>query len=132
MDVGALSTSIDQMMAYYGPDDDTLVYDTFAPGEMRGLKEIHDYYAPLLGSYNGIKVKMPVFVADSDGSFGVQIDTQDMKLAMKDGSTRYISLRQSDCVRRVNGKWYSFFEMVSYPVDPKTGKSTMENPAAFQ
>jgi hypothetical protein len=76
-------------------------------------------------------VKMPVFSDDSDGSFGVQIDTQDMELMMKDGSKKYISLRQSDCMRRVHGKWYSFFEMISYPVDAKTGKSIMANPGAF-
>ncbi|MDB6062821.1 MAG: hypothetical protein JWM78_2924 [Verrucomicrobiaceae bacterium] len=132
MDVGALSTSIEQLMAYYGPGDDILIYDTYFPGELRGRKEINDYYAAMMGSYSSIKVKMPEFVADSDGAFGIQIDTQDMELKMKDGSTKYISLRQSDCMRRVNNKWYSFFEMISYPVDMKTGKSIVENPTAFK
>jgi ketosteroid isomerase-like protein len=132
MDVGALSTSLDMLMQYYGPSDDTLIYDTFYPGELRGLKEIRNYYAAIMNSYNSIKVKMPEFSVDSDGSFGVQIDTQDMELDMKDGTKKYISLRQSDCMRRVNGKWYSFFEMISYPIDPKTGKAIMENPAAFK
>ena len=115
-----------------GPGDDVLVYDSFAPGELHGLKEIHDAYAPLMGSFTGVKVKMPIFVDDSDGSFGIQIDAQDIQLAMKDGSTKNISLRQSDCLRRVDGKWYSFFEMISFPMDAKTGKSVMANPAAFQ
>lgn len=132
MDVGTLSTTLTQLMQYYGPGDDTLVYDTFYPGELRGRKEISDYYAPIMSSYNSVKVQVPEFVADSDGLFGVQADTQDMQLAMNDGSTKYISLRQSDCMRRVNGKWYSFFEMISFPIDPKSNKAIMEKPAAFK
>ncbi len=131
MDVGALSTSIDELVSYYGPGSDVLVFDSFSPGEIRGLHELHDYYAPLMGSLSGIKVKMPLFVADSDGKFGIQIDTQDMQLKMKDGRTKYISLRQNDCMRRVDGSWKSFFEMISFPVEPATGKAVTSNPAAF-
>jgi hypothetical protein len=131
MDVGALSTSIDELVSYYGPGDDVLVFDSFAPGEIRGLHELHDYYAPLMASFSGIKVKMPLFVVDSDGKFGIQIDTQDMQLKMKDGSTKYISLRQNDCMRLVGGKWKSFFAMISFPIDPATGKAITGNPAAF-
>ena len=131
MDVGALSTNIGELVSYYGPGDDVLVFDSFHPGEIRGLHELHDYYAPLMGSFSAIKVKMPFFLADSDGKFGIQIDTQDMKLSMKDGSTKFISLRQSDCLRRVNSGWKSFFEMISFPVDPATGKAIIGNPAAF-
>jgi hypothetical protein len=132
MEVGAQSTSLDQLMAYYGPGDDVLIYDTYFPGELRGLKEVSSYYAAVMNSYNSIKVNMPEFVADSDGAFGIQIDTQDMELIMKDGSKKYISLRQSDCMRRVNGKWYSFFEMISYPIDAETGKAVLENPTVFK
>jgi ketosteroid isomerase-like protein len=132
MDIGSLAIGIDQLMQYYGPADDVLLYDAFYPGELQGLQEIRSYYTALMSSYSGIQVKMPEFVVDSDGSLGVQIDTQDLKLAMNDGSTKYISLRQSDCLRRAHGKWYSFFEMLSYPVDINTGKSIMENPAAYQ
>lgn len=132
MDVGVLSTNIDQLMSYYGPGNDFLVYDTFYPGEIRGKAELRAYYTPIMSSYNSVKVKMPLFVADSDGAFGVQLDQQQMQLAMKDGSTKYIALRQSDCMRRVDGKWYSFFEMVSFPVDMKTNKSVMEDKAAFK
>jgi ketosteroid isomerase-like protein len=131
MDVGAVSTSLAQLMPYYGPGDDVIVYDSYFPGELRGRKEISDYYAQIMGSYNAIKVNMPEFVTDSDGVFAVQADTQDMKLAMKDGTTKYIALRQSDCMRRVGSKWYSFMEMISYPIDPKTNRAIMENPAAF-
>lgn len=129
MDVGGVSTSLAQLMQYYGPGDDTLVYDTFYPGELRGLKQISGYYAAMMGGIAHSTLTMPEFVADSDGGFGIQADTQDLTLTLKDGSTKNISIRQSDCMRRVGGKWYSFFEMISFPIDMKSGKGIMENPA---
>jgi ketosteroid isomerase-like protein len=69
---------------------------------------------------------------DSDGAFGVQISQQHLKINMKDGSSQLMSFRQSDCLRRVGNKWYSFFEMGSFPVDAKSGKAMMANPAAHQ
>jgi ketosteroid isomerase-like protein len=123
MDVGGASVGLDKLMNYYGPGDDTLLYDAFSSKALIGKKEIADFYAPIMDSYNGISLEMPLFVADSDGSFGVQIDTQHITLNMKDGTTRKVALRQSDCMRRIGGKWYSFLEMVSYPVDAGTMKA---------
>ena len=130
MDVGGASQGLDMLMGYYGPTDDILLYDALHPRALIGKQEVRDYYAAIMGSYKGIKLSMPEFAVDNDGSFGVQIDAQDLTLSMNDGSTRNISLRQSDCMRRVNGKWYSFLEMISYPVDMKTNKGIMEGPGA--
>ena len=125
MDVGGASVGLDTRIGYYGPGDDTLLYDAFSPKAVIGKKEIADFYAPIMGSYDGISLTMPLFVVDSDGSFGIQIDTQQLTLNMKDGTTRKIALRQSDCMRRVGGKWFSFLEMISYPVDAKSMKAQM-------
>ncbi|MBK7283789.1 MAG: nuclear transport factor 2 family protein [Sphingomonadales bacterium] len=125
MDVGGASVGLEKLMSYYGPGDDTLLYDAFSPKAVIGKKEIADFYAPIMGSYDGISLTMPLFVVDSDGSFGIQIDTQQLTLNMKDGTTRKIALRQSDCMRRVGGKWFSFLEMISYPVDAKSMKAQM-------
>ncbi|MDE2563134.1 MAG: nuclear transport factor 2 family protein [Sphingomonadales bacterium] len=125
MDVGGASIGLEKLMNYYGPGDDTLLYDAFSPKALIGKKEIAEFYGPIMDSYNGISLAMPLFAADSDGSFGIQIDTQHLTLDMKDGTKRNIALRQSDCMRRVGDKWYSFMEMVSYPVDAKTMKAHM-------
>ena len=131
MEVGGASTSLAQLMDYYGPGDDTLVYDSFYPGALRGLKAIRNNYAAIMSGIAHSELKLPEFSAASDGRFGIQINTQDLRLTMKDGSTRYISLRQSDCMRRVGGKWYSFFEMISFPIDATSGKAIMANARAF-
>lgn len=122
MDIGGASTSLDMLMGYYGPSDDLLVYDSF-PSNMRGLKEVRAHFAPIMGSYTDIKLEMPDFVVDSDGLFGVQLDTQRITLKMKDGTTQKLALRQSDCMRKSGDKWYSFLEHLSFAIDPKTGKA---------
>ncbi len=127
MDVGGASVGLEKLMNYYGPGDDTLLYDAFSAKALIGKKEIADFYAPIMGSYTGITLTMPMFEVDSDGSFGVQIDTQELTLTMKDGSKRNVALRQSDCMRRVDGKWYSFLEMVSYVTDAKTMKAQISH-----
>lgn len=125
MDVGGASVGLDKLMNYYGPGDDTLLYDAFSPKAIIGRMEIAEYYGPIMSSYTAVNLTMPMFTADSDGSFGIQIDTQHLTLSMKDGSKRNVALRQSDCMRRVDGKWYSFMEMISYPTDAKTMKAQM-------
>jgi ketosteroid isomerase-like protein len=124
MDVGGASTSLDMLMGYYGPGDDILVYDSFA-GNLRGMKEVRAHYAAIMNSYTDIKLEMPNFVVDSDGVFGVQLDTQRITLSMKDGSTQKLALRQSDCMRKSGDKWYSFLEHLSFAVDPKTGQGVV-------
>jgi ketosteroid isomerase-like protein len=124
MDVGGASTSLDMLMGYYGPGDDLLVYDSFA-SNLRGMSEVRAHYAAIMNSYTDIKLEMPNFVVDSDGVFGVQLDTQRITLKMKDGSAQKLALRQSDCMRKSGDKWYSFLEHLSFAVDPKTGKAIM-------
>ena len=123
LDVGVLSRNLDELMTYYGPTDDVIVYDMlYPPGEFRGMKEIRTGFAPVM-NFTDPRVKILDFVVDSDGVFAVQIDTQDITVTKKDGTKSNFYLRQSDCMRRMNGKWYSVFEAISTPVDAKTGKS---------
>jgi ketosteroid isomerase-like protein len=130
LEEGVLSPDTDKLMTYYGPSDDVIVYDVqYPPGEFRGLKEVRDGFAPVM-SFTDPKVKILDLVIDSDGVFGVQIDVQDVTITQKDGSKRNFMLRQSDCMRRVEGRWYSMLEAISMPMDPKTGKAVTD-PASF-
>jgi ketosteroid isomerase-like protein len=122
---------VDEAVGTYGPGDDIILFDTVFPREHRGLQEYRSYFSQALAGTKSFEYRIPAFKADSDGAFGVQISTLDLKIAMQDGSTQYMSFRQSDCMRRVDGKWYSFLGMGSFPIDMKTGKAVMANPAAF-
>jgi ketosteroid isomerase-like protein len=124
--VGAVSPDLDTLMKYYGPGDDLLVYDVgFPPGEFRGLKEVRDGFAPVMNMTNP-QMKLLDFVADSDGGFGIQLDVQQLTITPKGGKTTTFVLRQSDCMRRVDGKWYSAMEELSMPIDAATGKAVTQ------
>ena len=124
-------TAIDDMMRFYGPDDDLIVYDQFLPGEYRGLQELHDAYAQVYADMRDLKVQIPSVTIYSDGLLGVMTSRQNLTMTMKGGATQNISFRQTDCLRRSAGKWHAFYEMVSFPIDKKTGKPapTSSSPA---
>ena len=119
---------INGLLSFYGPQDAVQIYDIFYPGTLRGRKEVHDAYAPLFATLKGAAMKMPYFTADSDGLLAFQLDKQDVVMTRKDGGKQNISFRESDCLRHVDGKWLSFFEMLSFPVDPATGKAVLAKP----
>jgi ketosteroid isomerase-like protein len=114
-------------MGFFDPTGNVLLYGEFAPGNVRGSSEIHDYYAGIMGSYTTIDVVTPVLEVASDGTLGAQIDTQDLVLHLNDRTTRPISIRQSDCLRRAGRRWFSFMEMVSFPMDKETGQAVMQS-----
>jgi ketosteroid isomerase-like protein len=127
---GVLSPDTDTLMKYYGPGDDVIVYDVqYPPGEFRGLGEVRAGFAPVM-NFTNPRVKILALNIDTDGSFAVQLDVQDITITQKDGTQRNFMLRQSDCMRRVGGKWYSMLEEISMPIDPKSGKA-VSDPASF-
>jgi ketosteroid isomerase-like protein len=123
--------SVEEMKGYYGPGEDFLIFDWWSPREVRGHKELVEYYAPQFEGVRDMDIQIPVVKVATDGSFGAQVSQQHLSINMKDGSHQLISFRQSDCVRRVGTTWYSFFEMGSFPVEQTSGKAIMVNPAAF-
>lgn len=119
---------LESAMKFIAPGQDVLLYGEFNPGNLRTRAEVTGYYGPLYNSFSGLHVVSPLYEADSDGLLGAQIDTQDITIDMKDGSRPQLSIRQSDCLRQYGGKWRTFMEMVSYPVDRATGKASMRSP----
>ena len=123
---GVLSRNLDELMSYYGPTDDIIVYDMLSPpGEFRGMKEVRDGFAPVM-NFTDPQVK----TARLRGRFRRRVRSADRRaryhLTRKDGTKSNFLLRQSDCMRRMDGKWYSVFEAISVPVDAKTGKSVTQ------
>jgi len=124
----AIAPSADLASAFYGPGGDLLDYDESLPGELRGVREFKTFYAPLFAGIKSARVTFQLFTDDSDGVFGAQSSVQNLVVTMDNGGTHDLYLRQTDCLHRVDGKWTSFMEMLSFPVDMKTGKSVMVAP----
>lgn len=127
-DRGLREVGLESAMQFFAPGAGVLLYGEYTPGNLRTRSEATAYYGPLYKSFSGLHVVNPLYEADSDGLLGAQIDTQDITIAMNDGSKPQLSLRQSDCLRQFDGKWQTFMEMVSFPVDRATGKARMQSP----
>jgi ketosteroid isomerase-like protein len=123
--------SIDEMKGYYDPNQHFLIFDWWSPREVRGHRELVDFYSPSFVGVRNMEIKVPEIKIETDGTLGMQISKQHLAINMKDGTRQLISFRQSDCVHRIGNTWYSFYEMGSFPVDSRTGKAIMSEPAAF-
>jgi ketosteroid isomerase-like protein len=130
LDAGKDMVDVDQMMHYFVSTDDLLVYDILYPGLAQGVKGVHDYYQPLMQDMASLEAQVGPLANDSDGTMGVQIHTLNITVKNKHGSgaPTHMTLRESDCLRRVNGKWHSFLEMTSFPADAATGKAVTIDP----
>lgn len=126
-DRGLREVGLEAAMTFFAPTRDVLLYGEYNPANIRTRTEATAYYGPLYKSFSGLHVVNPLYEADSDGLLGAQIDTQDITIAMNDGSKPQLSLRQSDCLRQFDGKWHTFMEMVSFPIDRATGKAVMRS-----
>lgn len=115
---------VDNLMTYYGPgENDVMAYAPTTPGNLRGLAELRTYLAASLATVASLEITVPVLRIDTDGELGAQIDVQFIESHLKDGKTEITYWRQSDCLRRVDGKWHAMMAMVSFPVNPVTAKS---------
>lgn len=122
-----LALPVDTLMTYYGPGpNDVMAYAPISPGNLRGLAELRAFLAPALADTASLEITTPVLKTDTDGELGAQIDVQFIKTHFKSGkpdATTY--WRQSDCLRRVGGKWYGVMSVASFPVDLESEYSTV-------
>lgn len=132
LEASEVPKSFAEMLTYYGPGNDVILFDFNSLGELRGRKDMRKFYAPQFVGVRNMEIHIPVRHIATDGKFGVEISQQNLQMNMKNGKRLRVSFRQSDCLRRVGNRWYSFFEMGSFPVDAKTGKAIMLDPAGFK
>lgn len=114
---------IKAIVPYYGPgEDEYAAYAPTAPGNIRGLKGLYDYYAPSMNYFKSIEMHTPVLGIATDGTLGSEISVQLITLHLWDGKTKPLYWRQSDCLHRVGGKWYGLLTQSSFPLDAQTGQ----------
>ena len=121
----ATTPTVDGVLNLMGPGDQALIFDMFAPAPLQGQKAILAAYTPGFAQLAGASVSYVDFGAVSDGYIGGEIDTQSLRMKMKNGTAQSWKLRESDCLHQVGGRWYSVFDEVSFPPDWKTGKAIM-------
>lgn len=122
-----LALPVDALMDYYGPGPNDIVsYAPVTPGNIRGKVALKEFLTQALVDTASLEISVPLIKIDTDGELGAQIDVQFIKTNFKSGKPSETTYwRQSDCLRKVSGKWYGVMPMASFPVDSKTGKSVV-------
>jgi ketosteroid isomerase-like protein len=114
-------------MKFYRPADSTVVFDGFEPGIYRGPKAIADNFGAQLAADKSVKIDFRELTVDAEGSLGIAYSVQHAVVRMKDDSISQISFRETDVLHKIKGRWYIVHQHISYPADPKTGKTNFNS-----
>jgi len=116
---------LDSVMKIYAPGAELFVFDFTIPRQHVGFdaykKDWQDFFAAFPGPIDKFEVEDLSIVADGKLAYSHSIQTG--TATAKDGSKFSVTLRVSDCYRKINGKWLITQEHVSVPVDLGTGKA---------
>ena len=119
----AQAKDADAIMKNYVPDETLIVFDVIPPRQYTGADSYKKDWQGFLGSFNG-----PVTVEDSDlqvvadGKLAYAHYVQHIAGTGKDGKPVDMTVRVTDVLRKVKGKWLIVHEHVSVPVDIASGK----------
>jgi uncharacterized protein (TIGR02246 family) len=115
---------VDTIMKSYAPGAELFVFDVTPPRQHIGFddykKDWQDFFAAFPGPVDKFEVEDLNIVAD--GKLAYSHSVQAGTVTAKDGSKFSLTVRVTDCYRKINGKWLITQEHVSVPVDMETGK----------
>ncbi len=112
-------------MKFYVPAEDLVLFDVIPPLQYVGADAVRKDWQGFLGGLKTIKVENLQLDIVANGKLAFAryiqpvsaVDTKDKPMDM--------TLRITDCLRKIKGKWVIVHEHVSVPVDMMTGKPEM-------
>ena len=123
---GAKANDADAIMKNYVDDDSLLVFDVFPPRQYVGAKAFHKQWQGFLDGLDGpIKIENSDMKVISEGKLAYAHYIAHMAGKGKDGNPIDVTLRLTDVLRKIKGKWLIVHEHVSVPVDVATGKADL-------
>ncbi|MFI6868979.1 YybH family protein [Nocardia sp. NPDC050406] len=108
---------IDRLMACYSPD--IVYYDVVAPLRFTGADEVRRNFLRWFDGYTG-----PIGLETHDLTIGVEGDVAFANMLHLDSGTHIggvelsMWVRETVCLRRVDGRWLVTHEHISMPVSP--------------
>ena len=123
---------VDAIMKFYAPGDQLLVFDLITPREYAGW----DAYKKDWVSTFALMKDTPKFETQdlgitTDGKLAWSHSIQHAKWTSTDGTPFEITVRVTDCYKKIDGKWLIVLEHVSVPLDmtgPKPVPDMMSKP----
>jgi len=115
---------VDAIMKGYAPGAELFVFDVTPPRQHVGFddykKDWQDFFSAFPGPVDKFEVQDLSIV--TDGKLAYSHSIQPAILTAKDGSKFSLTVRVTDCYRKVNGRWLITQEHLSVPVDLESGK----------
>jgi ketosteroid isomerase-like protein len=118
------ATTADEVMKYYDKKDIDL-YDFVPPLQYEGATAVHGDLDNFFNNAKDVKGKFVELVVVTDGTLGMARSIQHFTWKGADDKPMEATLRVTDVLRKIDGKWKVFHSHVSVPVDPKTGQAQM-------
>jgi ketosteroid isomerase-like protein len=124
----ASAKDADAIMKNYLPDETLVVFDVIPPRQYTGADSYKKDWQGFLGSFNGpVTFENSDLQVVADGKLGYAHYIQHVTGTGKDGKPVDMTLRVTDVLRKVKGKWLIVHEHVSVPVDIASGKPDMSS-----
>jgi ketosteroid isomerase-like protein len=109
---------VNAIMKVYVPGDELLVFDVVPPRQYAGWdaykKDWEGEFAMIPGP---LKFEIRDLSVTTDGKLGWSHSIQHVAWSTSDGKAMELTVRVTDCYRKIDGKWLIVLEHVSVPVD---------------
>ncbi len=120
---------VEAIMKAYAPGAELVVFDVVPPRQYVGVdaykKDWQEFFAGNTGPIDQFELTDLSITADAKLAYGHSI--QHLVATQKDGSKLDLTVRVTDCYRKIDGKWLITHEHVSVPVDLATGKADLSS-----
>lgn len=118
---------VDAIMKIYAPE--VVMYDVSTPRQFVGLdavrKDYQDFFLAFPGPVDRDEIQELNIV--TDGKLAYSRGIEPITVTAKDGSKFRITMRVTDDLRKVNGKWQVEQEHISVPIDFEQGKPDFDS-----
>jgi ketosteroid isomerase-like protein len=124
----AAATSAQEAMQFYDSGDEVSLFDMSGPPrEYDGQKAVRADLEKGFAGLKDLKANFLELKVDTDGQFGYARSVQHFTGKTADGKPVDVTFRQTDVLRKIDGKWKIVHQHISVPVDSKTGKPDMSS-----
>ena len=118
---------VEAIMKGYAPGAELFVFDVVPPRQYVGFdayeKDWQEFFAGFPGPID--QFELTDLSVTTEGKLGYGHSIQHLIATGKDGSKTDLTVRVTDCYRKIDGKWLITHEHVSVPVDLATAKADL-------
>jgi ketosteroid isomerase-like protein len=120
---------VDAITRIYAPGNELVVFDVTPPRQYVGFDAVkidyQGFFAAFPGPVDRDEIQDLNVVTDGEMAYSRMVEP--ITVTAKDGSKFSITLRITDALRKINGKWLVTQEHISVPVDLDSGKPDLDS-----